>query len=783
LAKRGSVDSSDRERPRETAMRARIAKLLEPPVFEDRDKTRQATTLQRVLLGALAVVVANFVLTLLLAPRAALSAPINAALCLLVALAVRMVRKGRLRLAMATITASFWIAVTFYAIVFVGINTPILGSYIAVAVLVGFFAGGRAVVGYSVLTSAFILATAWAETRGLMPTHVSAFTPYTSWSALTTGLAITCILIILSLRDTREALGEARRNERAAVEASRAVESGRALLETRARQQAAVAELGQLALADTSASELIDVAAKAVAHTLAMDFVTVLERLPDGKTFQLRSGVGWDERFFGSFTLPIEDGSQAGHTLLGNEPVIIEDWSRETRFPLPNGFREREVASGLSVVIQGGSEPYGVFEAHSKIRRRYSHDDVHFLQSVANLLTLAIRREKADEALRESEEALRQAQKMEAIGRFAGGIAHDFNNLLTAISGYNRILLRRMEPSDPGRQDAAEIERAAERAAELTQQILAFSRRQVLQPEVLDLNAVIRKTKGMLGRIIGEDIALSIELAPDLAAIRADPGQIEQVLMNLAANARDAMPRGGRLEIETANADLSAEEVVALGSLERGPYVRLTIADTGVGMSEETRAQIFDPFFTTKDVSEGTGLGLSTVHGIVSQSGGGITAASEPGRWTRFVIHLPRCEEAPASYGAPATTGLALGNETVLLVEDDPRVRRLTRRMLEDLGYEVLEAEDGVRALALAQDYTEALPLMVTDVIMPALGGGELVERMNAIHPETRVVFVSGYPDDALGQHGVLPPGAAFLPKPFTQEELAQKLRDVLDVA
>jgi signal transduction histidine kinase len=764
-------------------MRARIARLLTPPVFEDRDKTRQAITLHRVLVGTLAVAVANFALTLLLAPRPALSAPLNAAVCVLIVLALRMVRNGRLRLAMAVVTASFWITLTFCAVWIVGINTPILGSYVAVAVLVGFFAGGWAVVGYSLLTSAFILAAAWAETQGLMPTHVTEFTPYTSWISLATGLAITCVLIILSLRDTREALEEARRNESAALEASRAVEAGRALLETRARQQAAVAELGQLALADTAPSDLIDVAAKAVAHTLAMDFVTVLERLPDGKSFLLRAGVGWDERFFGRFTLPVEEASQAGHTLLANEPVVIEDWSRETRFPLPNGFRERGVASGLSVVIQGAGASYGVFEAHSKMRRHYSHDDVHFLQSVANLVTLVIRREKADAALRKSEEDLRQAQKMEAIGRFAGGIAHDFNNLLTAISGYNRILMRRMEPKDPGRQDAAEIERAAERAAELTQQILAFSRRQVLQPEVFDLNAVIRDTKGMLERIIGEHIELSIQLAPDLAVIRADPGQLEQVLMNLAANSRDAMPRGGRLEIETANAKLSAEEAAALGALEPGAYVRLAITDTGVGMSEETRAQVFEPFFTTKEVSEGTGLGLSTVHGIVSQSGGGISVESEPGGWTRFVIYLPCCDEAPAARAETATSGLPSGHETVLLVEDDPRVRRLTRRMLAELGYEVLEAEDGLRALSLAQDFTGPLPVLVTDVIMPALGGGELVERLKAIHPETRVVFVSGYADDALGENGVLPPGAAFLPKPFTQEELAQKLRDVLDVA
>jgi signal transduction histidine kinase/CheY-like chemotaxis protein len=758
-----------------------VARLLTPPTFEDRDKTRKAATLYRVLLGGMAVSLVNAALSFNISPIPARSVAVNGAVCALIALPMWIVRRGRLRLATIVLTASLWLTLTAVGVFLVGLSTPILGTYVAVAIFVGFSAGVRAVVGYSILTAAFILAAAWAESHELMPSPVTVFTPYTAWLSLAAGLALTSILIILSLRDTREALGEARRSERAALEASRAVAAGRALLEARARQQATVAELGQLALANTPPSELMGVAAKAVAHTLAVDFVSVLEHVSGEDAFALRAGVGWDEELSGTVDIPRPLAGQAGQTLTVIEPVVIDDWSEEKRFPMPPIFRERGVVSSLAVAIQGVKEPYGVFAAHSTARRRYTHDDVHFLQSVANLLTLVIRRESADEALRRSEGELRQSQKMEAIGRLAGGIAHDFNNLLTAISGYNSILMRRMESSDPGREDAQEIERAAERAASLTQQILAFSRRQVLQPEVLDLNEIIRKTKGMLERIIGEDVALSIDLAPDLAAVRADPGQIEQVLMNLAVNARDAMPRGGRLEIATENAELGPSDESVASSLDPGDYAQLTVSDTGVGMAAETRARIFEPFFTTKGLSEGTGLGLSTVYGIVNQSGGGIRVDSEPGRWTRFVIHLPRCDDVPAESAATDRSGTPRGSETVLIAEDDPGVRRLTRRMLEELGYAVLEAEDGVRALALAKDFDGSLPLLLTDVIMPDLGGVELVARLNEIRPETRVVYVTGYADDALGKDVELPSRTAFLPKPFTQEELARKLRDVLD--
>ncbi|MBW2273250.1 MAG: response regulator [Deltaproteobacteria bacterium] len=763
-------------------MWSRIAPLLSPPHFEDRDKNRLASALYRVLLGTMAVCLMNLAFGGALSPRPLRSSLLNLSFCLLVVAAMWIVRTGRLGLAMILLATSLWVMVTFAAVVLVGINTPILTAYLAVAVLVGFFSGTRALVAYSVLTSAFIFVATWAESRGLMPETVTEFTAYTAWMSLTAGLAITSILIALSHRATRDALDEARRSERTAVETSLELEASSALLETRARQQATVAELGQLAMADTPPPELIDIAARAVGHTLDVEVVSVLERSEDGEAFLLRAGTGWDDALLGKTTIPIERASQAGHTLLAGEPVVVEDWSRETRFSKPAGFPELGIVSSLSVVIQGTAQPYGVFGVHATSHRRFTDDDVHFLQSVANLLTLLMRRVEVDEALRESEEGLRQAQKMEAIGHFAGGIAHDFNNLLTAILGYAGILKRRLDPEDPAFEDVQEIDHAANGAADLVRQILAFSRRQVLQTEVVDLNEIIRKTKGMLERILSEDVSLSIALTREPATVRADPGQIEQVLMNLAANARDAMPRGGRLEIETANVTLSAQDTRGGSAIEPGPYVRLVVSDTGIGMNEETRAQAFEPFFTTKEISEGTGLGLSTVYGIVTQSGGEISVASEPRSWTRFVIHLPRCtgdEDAPAAH--PHVPSTPRGDETVLLVEDEPRVRKLTRRMIEDLGYEVIEAANGREALVLAAEYCGFLPLLVTDVIMPELGGTELVERLSAIHPETRVVYVSGYDGHALGQDRLGRPGTAFLPKPFTREELAQKLREVLE--
>ena len=389
-------------------------------------------------------------------------------------------------------------------------------------------------------------------------------------------------------------------------------------------------------------------------------------------------------------------------------------------------------------------------------------------------------------AQRHLEEQLRQSQKMEAVGQLAGGIAHDFNNLLTAILGSTQLLLHNMPPSDPRREDAEEIKLAGLRAAELTRQLLAFSRRQVLAPKVLDLNAVVANMDRMLRRLLGEDIELVTSLDPTAGAVNADPGQLEQVLLNLAVNARDAMPppAGGRLSIETARFTLPEEHVERRHRLPPGDYACLAVGDTGVGMDEATQAHLFEPFFTTKEVGKGTGLGLATVYGIVKQSGGYIWVYSEPGHGTTVKVYLPRVPgvaEAPAPSPAPAPREVRGGHETVLLVEDAAPVRALARRSLEAHGYRVLDASDGPGALELSARHGAPIDLLVTDVVMPGMSGRELAERLAPVRPGMKVLYTSGYTDDAMVRQGVLNAGVAFLQKPFVPDSLARKVREVLD--
>ena len=382
---------------------------------------------------------------------------------------------------------------------------------------------------------------------------------------------------------------------------------------------------------------------------------------------------------------------------------------------------------------------------------------------------------------RHLEEQFRQSQKMEAVGQLAGGIAHDFNNLLTAILGNTQLLLRDLPPGDANRGDVEEIRKASERAAALTRQLLAYSRRQMLQPEVLDLNVVVAEMDKMLRRLIGEHIALVTVLAADLGHVRADPNQIEQVIVNLVVNARDAMPDGGKLTIETANLDLDdAFAQTHLGSVP-GPYAVLAVADTGVGMDASVRAHVFEPFFTTKEVGRGTGLGLATVYGIVKQSGGYVTVYSEVGRGSSFKIYLPRIEKPADAPVSPARGGPARGTETVLVVEDEAAVLSLTRRALEAQGYVVLAASDAAAALRVVERHGGTIHVLVTDVVMPGLSGRELADKLAAQRPGIRVLYMSGYPGDAVVQHGGLPPGSAFLQKPFSGDTLARKVRDVLD--
>jgi PAS domain S-box-containing protein len=379
---------------------------------------------------------------------------------------------------------------------------------------------------------------------------------------------------------------------------------------------------------------------------------------------------------------------------------------------------------------------------------------------------------------RQMQERLAEAEKMEAVGRLAGGVAHDFNNLLTVISGYAAIL--REEPTASLPLD--EIEHAAEQAAALTRQLLEFSRRQVLRPQAVDVNEIVTGMQAMLERIIGDDVQVEVHLAEHVAAVEADRAQIERVVLNLAANARDAMPGGGRLTIETGQVVLEDDYVATHGDVTPGPHVLLAISDTGIGMSDEVRRRLFEPFFTTKAGGGGTGLGLATVFGVVKQSGGSIFVYSEEGQGTTFKVYLP-VSELPVEHDgdgrhAPESQR---GSETVVVVEDDESVRELVRIMLGGCGYEVLSAPDADGAVQLCESHPGGVDLLLTDVVMPDIGGRALAERLVALFPHLRVLFMSGYSDEAVYRHGIIRPGTAFLEKPFTQAGIARKVREVLD--
>jgi signal transduction histidine kinase/ActR/RegA family two-component response regulator len=495
--------------------------------------------------------------------------------------------------------------------------------------------------------------------------------------------------------------------------------------------------------------------------------------------------------------LKIKGDAMLEELVRGDEPVVVVDARTDPRTDktIVKQMGNRTI---INVPLRLLDKPFGAFGTGTfgdeEGCRAPTREELDYLVGMASQLSVAAsrirfleERKQAERVLKRTEEQLRQSQKIEAVGRLAGGVAHDFNNLLSVILSCSHMVLQRLEPTDPTdptRLDLNEIKRAAERAAELTRQLLAFSRQQVVEPRVLDINETLASIGAMIRRLVGEDIDLRVMPQAKLDRVKADPGQIEQVIMNLVVNARDAMPSGGTLTIETASTDLDETYAREHVGVSPGPHVMLAVSDTGTGMDKATQDRIFEPFFTTKEKGKGTGLGLPTVYGIVKQSGGSVCLYSQPGKGTTFKIYLPRTQEVDTPPVArPVETATLRGTETILLVEDEDQLRAVAQRILEKNGYRVLAAASAEEAKRQCANEKGPVHLLLTDVIMPAMSGRELADLLAPQRLEMKVLYMSGYTPDAIVQHGVLEPGLVLLQKPITPERLVRKVRMVLDAA
>ena len=561
-----------------------------------------------------------------------------------------------------------------------------------------------------------------------------------------------------------------------------------------AQENAIMAEIGRIVSSTLNIEEVYERIADEVLHVIPFDRVSINTINPDRTSITIAYSFGIEvEPLKVGDVLPL-DVIFEENIVNGRTSVLIQV-EDETELVKSNPHLVPHFQSGLRSLITvpmiSKDQVIGILHIQSLKKNAYAELDLRLAEKMGNQIAGAIanaqllaERKQAEEGKAILQEQLRQSQKMESIGQLAGGVAHDFNNILTVIHGYSELVINSLEPSNPLRDDVKEIKTAAERASALTRQLLAFSRKQVLQPKVIDLNASVTNMMKMLRRMIGEGIQLNTLLAEDLGTIKADPGQIEQVILNLAVNAKDAMPNGGKLTVETSNVEVDQGYANLHLNVAPGPYVMLSVSDTGVGMTPEVRERVLEPFFTTKEKGKGTGLGLSTVYGIVKQTGGNIWIYSEPGQGSTFKIYLPRVDEdIDFLQQSSVETKSQVGSETILLVEDEKMVRNLALTILKRQGYNVLEAENGDHALHIIQEQNgNPIHLMLTDVVMPGMSGQELWERLKPQYPGMKVIYMSGYTDEAIVEkHGLSAPGIHFLQKPFPPDTLVKKIRTVLD--
>ena len=661
-------------------------------------------------------------------------------------------------------------------------------------------------------------------------------------------------------------------------------ESSEKDLLSRSLQQTVVGALGQFALVTKDLDALLNQIVMLAAQTLEVEYCNVLELQPDATSLLLRAGIGWAEGSVGTVTVPATDYTQSGFVLAVGEPVVFDDLTQETRFSPSEWLLEHGVCSGITVAISGHGRPFGLLGVHTTHHRIFSEDEVHFLLSLATLLSMAVERNRAEGELKKLaafaqlnpnpamelaadatmtyfndatlklalsvgqdsprmilpadiaiivreclytrqskvhfetqmagrtlswsfhpvlssqvvhcyveditqrlslEAQLRQSQKMESVGQLAAGVAHDFNNMLTIIQGHAGMLMAKSSMPAELQDSAQAVYFAAERAASLTRQLLMFSRKNVMQPMPLDLREVVAHLSKMLQRLLGEDIALQVSAPPYISLVQGDTGMVEQILMNLAVNARDAMARGGTLSISTSTGQIDEAYAQAQPEARPGLFVCLQVTDTGCGMDQATMRRIFEPFFTTKEVGKGTGLGLATVYGIVKQHGGWIEVASEVGKGTSFNVFFPAMG-APVigmqAEPAEAITEVRGGKETILVVEDEPVLRDLAQVILQECGYEVLEAGTGSEALRVWETHRGHVDLLLTDMVMPdGMSGMELAQRLRDTHPDLKIIFASGYSMEELDTGFVRQGHALFLQKPYTHVSLPKAVRECLD--